>query len=302
MANLHRVPRPILLHLAPAADWARYERQGTITPPSLGGEGFVHLSTVEQAPFSAARYYADRTDLVALALDPAGLRLGALRWAESHPGQFFPHHHEPVSTAAVIDAVPWPAPSPGAPLLPGDPPGWPLPDALPLPPGTAPLPPGATVRRLRAADATAVHEVVTAAVGERPGEPAGQPAARAVERLHTAGGWGLGIEIDGQLVSLVLGVPMRADDGAGPIVAGWCHVGSVMTRPAWWGRGLATRLMVEGVAVMRSLGASHAELWTQVDNPRALALYARLDWQRTDRPPMPFDDELLLHHTLALRP
>ena len=65
----HRVNR-LLLHLIPAADWAAARSRGTLAP---SGDGFVHLSTAEQAQLPADRLFAGRTDLLVLAVDPAGL-------------------------------------------------------------------------------------------------------------------------------------------------------------------------------------------------------------------------------------
>lgn len=308
MTVIWRVPRPLLVHLISVDDWARAKVDRRIAPASLQAEGFVHLSTSWQAGATAARYYGGRADLLALAIDPGGLQLDRLRWEESHPGQFFPHHYAPLSPAAVVAASPW-IPPDG--LGEGEP--WPLPPGFPSPPVTQPLPEGARVRMLGPDDGAAVGALVAAAVAARRGTlDAGTldagTLARAQERLVTPGGWGVGVELAGhvsggrELVSVVLGVPMRADRGEGPPVPGWCHVGTVMTQPDRWGYGFATRALVEAVSVMRARGDTHAELWTQVDNARARAVYERLDWVRSDVPDMVFEGEVLTHLTLTLRP
>lgn len=301
MPTYWRVPRPLLVHFTTADAWAAFEVSGDrwITSPSLGSEGFIHCSSPWQAPATVARHFVGRTDVVALALDPAGLRVSELRWDESYPGRFFPHHYAPIPRAAVVAAVPWWTPTDADLEAPGVlrlPPPW------PAPPVVGALPSGASLRILTAGDVDAVAEVVERASTARRGAGSPTTVARAIDRLNDPDGWAVGVEIDTALRSLVLGVPMRADLGAGDVVPGWCHLGTVMTDPHWWGRRLAMRLLVESVHLMRVRGYTHAELWTQTDNQRALALYAGLDWQRSDRPSLVDDGESLVHHTLALRP
>ena len=98
----------VLVHLATPDGWLTYEAAGTIAPPTLDAEGFVHLSTLEQAPRTAARHFAGHDELVLLLIDPGALP-GPLQWAESHPGEHFPHHHAPIPLAAVVGRHAWPA-------------------------------------------------------------------------------------------------------------------------------------------------------------------------------------------------
>ncbi len=98
----------VLVHLATPEGWLAYEAAGTIAPPSLATEGFVHLSTLEQAPRTAARHFAGRDELVLLLVDPSALP-GPLRWAESHPGKHFPHHHGPIPLEAIVGRHAWPS-------------------------------------------------------------------------------------------------------------------------------------------------------------------------------------------------
>ncbi len=108
-----------LVHLATADGWIAYEDAGSIAPPSLAAEGFVHLSTLEQAPQTAVRHFAGHDELVLLLLDPGALP-GPLTWSESHPGEHFPHHHAPIPLEAVIGRHPWPAGPDGSfPIPPG---------------------------------------------------------------------------------------------------------------------------------------------------------------------------------------
>ena len=88
-----------LLHVATPAEWAAARRTGTVAPPSLATEGFVHCSTREQIPGTLARHFAGRGDLVLLVLDAAAV--GDLRWEALTPGEPFPHVYNAIPLAAV---------------------------------------------------------------------------------------------------------------------------------------------------------------------------------------------------------
>lgn len=71
-------------------------------------DGFVHLSDASQVKETARLHFAGQTDLVLIALDPARLLDGTLRWDLSRGGQRFPHVHGEVPRSAVlhVDALP----------------------------------------------------------------------------------------------------------------------------------------------------------------------------------------------------
>lgn len=86
-----------------------------------------------------------------------------------------------------------------------------------------------------------------------------------------------------RVVGMALGLPGRADDGAGETIAGLCHVASVYVLPERWGLGLGRVLLEELLRAARRRGYVRAQLWTQADNGRALALYRRLGFALTGR-------------------
>ena len=89
-----------VLHIATPAEWAGAQRRGTVAPPSLEAEGFVHCSTRDQLPGTLARHFVGAGDLVVLVLDPDAV--GDLRWEEPVPGQPpFPHVYNAIPLAAV---------------------------------------------------------------------------------------------------------------------------------------------------------------------------------------------------------
>lgn len=66
-------------------------------------DGFLHFSTAAQLPETLRRYYADREDLVLVAVDPAALG-NALKWEHAPSrGEAFPHLYAPLS----CDAMKW---------------------------------------------------------------------------------------------------------------------------------------------------------------------------------------------------
>lgn len=103
------VPPPLdrrIFHIATPADADRLAADGTLSPPSLAAEGFVHCSTGTQVLATTERWFAPDADLVLLELDPD--RLDAdVDWPEVYPGQHFPHVLGPLNASAVIARHPW---------------------------------------------------------------------------------------------------------------------------------------------------------------------------------------------------
>jgi uncharacterized protein (DUF952 family) len=64
-------------------------------------DGYIHLSTAEQAPETAAKWFAGRDDLTLVAIDAT--MLGAsLRWEPSRGGALFPHLYAALPLSAVV--------------------------------------------------------------------------------------------------------------------------------------------------------------------------------------------------------
>jgi uncharacterized protein (DUF952 family) len=97
-----------LLHITSKEAWSLAITRGCYAPPSLEAEGFIHLSTPEQAPGTIERFYGDATDLVLLVFD--GDAFGpALRWDEvAHADGFvsvFPHLYRAIQIEEAAQAM-----------------------------------------------------------------------------------------------------------------------------------------------------------------------------------------------------
>ena len=70
-------------------------------------DGFIHLSSAEQAQETAAKWFAGRRDLWLIAVESEAI--GAdLKWEPSRGGALFPHLYAPLALAAVAWARPLP--------------------------------------------------------------------------------------------------------------------------------------------------------------------------------------------------
>ena len=95
-----------LYHLATEVEWADHETAGTIRPPSLDAEGFVHCSWGRQVGGTVDRHFAGVTGLLALRLDPGALGAPLVEEDTAGAGQPFPHVYGAIPTSAVVEVVP----------------------------------------------------------------------------------------------------------------------------------------------------------------------------------------------------
>jgi uncharacterized protein (DUF952 family) len=89
------------------AEWAAAEREGVFLGATIDvNDGYIHLSGGEQVETTVALYFADRDDLVLVALEAE--RLGeALRWEPSRGGALFPHLYATLPLDNAIFAKPF---------------------------------------------------------------------------------------------------------------------------------------------------------------------------------------------------
>ena len=84
------------------AQWAEAERDGMFRGAEIDHrDGYIHLSSGAQAEKTVSLYFADRDDLVLVALDAE--RFGeALKWEPSRGGALFPHLYAPLPLDLVV--------------------------------------------------------------------------------------------------------------------------------------------------------------------------------------------------------
>ncbi len=89
-------------------EWDALRATGTSTgAPVDVADGYIHFSTIAQAPATAAKHFAGEADLMLLGVDPE--HLGAdLRWEPSRDGDLFPHLYRTLTLADVAWAQPLP--------------------------------------------------------------------------------------------------------------------------------------------------------------------------------------------------
>ena len=95
-----------IIKLLRAAQWAQFQADGVFagSPDDLR-DGYIHISTPEQAPGTLAKWFAGDAGVVALTLDADALAAD-LKWEASRGGQLFPHLYRPLRLDDVADVRP----------------------------------------------------------------------------------------------------------------------------------------------------------------------------------------------------
>jgi uncharacterized protein (DUF952 family) len=88
-----------------SSEWATMSADGRLRAGENDTDGFIHLSTVEQLPRTANKWYAGRVGLIAAVVDAEHLGPN-LRWEPNAQGELFPHLYGELSTDVVITTVP----------------------------------------------------------------------------------------------------------------------------------------------------------------------------------------------------
>jgi uncharacterized protein (DUF952 family) len=98
----------LIFKIAAAEEWRAAEAAGVFRGAAVDlHDGYIHFSTAEQAPETAARWFAGRDNLVLAAVEAEALG-AALRWEPSRGGALFPHLYGelPLSALAWVRALP----------------------------------------------------------------------------------------------------------------------------------------------------------------------------------------------------
>jgi uncharacterized protein (DUF952 family) len=95
--------------ICPREAWERAVREGVYAGSSDDArDGFIHFSLAEQLVGTAAKHFAQETDLVLVTVASESLG-GALRFETSRGGALFPHLYGALETkhAIRVDPLPW---------------------------------------------------------------------------------------------------------------------------------------------------------------------------------------------------
>ncbi len=103
----------IVYKIVATEEWAKAQTAGAFTGAAVDrADGFIHFSSAEQAPETAAKWFSGRDDLTLAAIDAEALGDG-LRWEPSRGGALFPHLYGPLPMGAVVWSRPLPLGSDG---------------------------------------------------------------------------------------------------------------------------------------------------------------------------------------------
>ncbi len=90
------------------SEWSELETSGaTLGAPIDLGDGFIHISTAGQVAETAAKHFADASDLWLAALDETTLG-DALKWEPSRGGALFPHLYRKLELSEILWCKPLP--------------------------------------------------------------------------------------------------------------------------------------------------------------------------------------------------
>jgi uncharacterized protein (DUF952 family) len=105
--------RMIVYKIVATEEWEAAETAGAFIGAAIDrADGFIHFSTSEQAPETAAKWFGGRGDLTLAAIDAEALG-DDLCWEPSRGGALFPHLYRALPMSAVVWSRPLPLGSDG---------------------------------------------------------------------------------------------------------------------------------------------------------------------------------------------
>lgn len=108
----------LIYKIVTRAAWAEAERTGAFTGAEIDlKDGYIHLSTAEQAAETARLHFVGQEDLILVGFQAEGFG-EHLKWEPSRGGQLFPHVYGVLPTRAVITVVEAPLGPGGVPDVP----------------------------------------------------------------------------------------------------------------------------------------------------------------------------------------
>jgi uncharacterized protein (DUF952 family) len=103
----------MICHITTRVAWEAAAKSGVFRSPEFDEHGFIHCSTPEQVLLVANAFFAGRSGLVLLVIDPARLQ-SPVRWEPAHgkgrlpdftQGAVFPHVYGSINVDAVVRTV-----------------------------------------------------------------------------------------------------------------------------------------------------------------------------------------------------
>lgn len=92
----------LILKIFRRPEWDAFRAAGeTLGAPVDLADGYIHFSTPAQVVETAAKHFAEESDLVLVAVDPDRLAPD-LRWEPSRGGALFPHLYRPLRQSDVV--------------------------------------------------------------------------------------------------------------------------------------------------------------------------------------------------------
>jgi uncharacterized protein (DUF952 family) len=92
----------LIFKIVSTPEWRAAETAGVFDGAGIDrADGYIHFSTAEQAPETAAKWFAGRDDLMLVAVETEALG-DALRWEPSRGGALFPHLYGSLPLSAVV--------------------------------------------------------------------------------------------------------------------------------------------------------------------------------------------------------
>jgi uncharacterized protein (DUF952 family) len=96
-------PVPHIFHITTRDQWETALIKGVYMAATQAEEGFMHCSTADQVAGVLERYYAGRSGLVKLKIDPDKLSCPLIYELATSVNQLFPHLYGPLNVNAVVE-------------------------------------------------------------------------------------------------------------------------------------------------------------------------------------------------------
>jgi uncharacterized protein (DUF952 family) len=98
----------VIFHVTTRGEVDRAQRAGTYEPEAFAREGFIHCCYDHQVGGVVARYFAGKTDLVLLEIDPSQLACRVVDENLLGGTELFPHIYGRLPMTAVVAIRPVP--------------------------------------------------------------------------------------------------------------------------------------------------------------------------------------------------